>query len=384
MDFEHTPEQRTRYADTLESVRVELGGHETASGPAAARTRWNAAAKLGLTGLCLPAEYGGGGLGALDTALCLEAFGRGCPDTGLVFAVCAHLLACGVPIRDFGSEATRERLLPGFADGTLVAANAITEDEAGSDTGRLAMTACREGEEYILDGVKSFASNAPISDVLVTYASTDPRAGFFGITAFAVPTGTAAVIVSEPLAKMGLEGCPAGRVRFQACRVPSACRLGDEGQGHAIFTHGMMWERGCLFAAYIGLMDAQLERCVAHARARRQFGRPIAGFQAISHRIATMKQRLESSRLLLYRACWMIDRIERNGARELAAAVAHGKVAVSEAAVANSLDAIQIFGGAGYLAQPGIERYLRDCVPTTLFSGTTEIQRELIAREAGL
>lgn len=379
LDFELTSEQRKRYADIVAATSA-LPADRNGTAGQWSRERWRTVARLGLTGLCLPADCGGGGLGALDTALCLEAFGRGCPDTGLVFAVCAHLLAGAVPIRDFGGARMRERLLPGLASGDLIAANAITEDEAGSDTSRLAVTARRGDDDYLITGEKSFASNAPAADLLVTYAATNPGHGFLGISAFAVAPGTPGITIGDPMAKMGLTTCPAGRVRFERCRVPASCRLGAEGQGSAIFAHAMTWERACLFAAYVGLMEEQLERCVAHARTRRQFGHPIAQFQAISHRIATMRQRLESARLLLYRACWLID--EQREASHAAAAL--GKVAASEAAVANSLDAIQVFGGAGYLVTAGVERYLRDCVPTTLFSGTSEIQREIIAREAGL
>jgi clorobiocin biosynthesis protein CloN3 len=141
----------------------------------------------------------------------------------------------------------------------------------------------------------------------------------------------------------------------------------------------MDWERACLFAIYLGVMAEQLERCVAHARQRRQFGHPIADFQAISHRIATMSQRLESARLLLYRACWLLDR-----GRDHDAEVSMSKVAVSEAAVANAIDAVQVFGGAGYLRSTGIEQHLRDAMPATIFSGTNEIHRGIIAREVGL
>lgn len=378
MDFDMSAVQAKRYKDIMCAARRQFDGHRGGSSHFT-RSEWKTAASLALTGLCIPSDYGGSGFGALDTALCLAAFGQGCDDTGLVFAVAAHLLAGAVPVRDFGSAEMAQRLLPGFAAGELVASNAITEDDAGSDVGRLGLAARRDGESYVLDGEKSFASNAPMADVIVTYAVTDPTAGFLGITAFAVPRVLPGLAVSEPLAKMGLASCPAGRVQFRGCRVPLSCRLGEEGQGSLIFQHAMGWERACLFAAYVGLMDNQLERCVAHARSRRQFGRRLADFQAISHRIAAMKQRVEASRLLLYRACWLIDQ-----QADYLGPAALAKVAVSEAAVANSLDAIQIFGGTGYLTSGGIEQQLRDSVPSTLFSGTTEIQRELIAREAGL
>ncbi|MFD0394683.1 acyl-CoA dehydrogenase family protein [Streptomyces nogalater] len=141
------------------------------------REDWGRAAALGLTGLCLPEEFGGGGLGALDTALCLEAFGQGCLDTGLAFGVAAHLLACAVPVRDFAGPELREELLKGLSTGSVIASNAITEDGAGSDTARLEMTARRDGDAYVIDGVKSFASNAPLADVIVTYAVTERRPG---------------------------------------------------------------------------------------------------------------------------------------------------------------------------------------------------------------
>lgn len=380
MDFDLTVEQQRRYDETLFATRELLNDESPGTGGYLTRWQWKVAASLGLTGLCLPTAQGGGGLNALDTALSLEAFGRGCRDTGLVFAVCAHLLACAVPVRDFASDEIRDGMVSGLTSGDFIAANAMTEDDAGSDVGRLAVTA-RRGDDgsYILDGEKSFASNAPAADVIVTYAVTNPKAGFLGVTGFAVPRDLPGVIVGEPLEKMGLNSCPASRVSFQECRVPESHRLGEEGQGGAIFQHSMTWERACLLAAYLGVMEHQLARCVEHARERRQFGRRIGEFQAISHRIAGMKQRLESSRLLLYRGCWLFD----NG-RDHIGAIALAKLAVSEAAVANSLDAVQIFGGAGYLSAAGIEQQLRDSIPTTIFSGTSEVQRELVAREAGL
>ncbi|MFF3226955.1 acyl-CoA dehydrogenase family protein [Nocardia suismassiliense] len=375
MDFALTATQTRRYGEILAEVQKRL-----TDDAASAENKWRHAAELGLTGLCVPAEYGGGGLGALDTALCLEAFGRGCPDTGLVFAVSAHLLAGAVPIRDFGSPDLQRDLLPGLATGELIAANAITEDDAGSDVSRLAVTARHDGDAYVIDGDKSFVSNGPLADLMVTYAATDPDGGFLGISAFVAPAELDGLSAGEPFEKMGLAGCSASRVRFRDCRVPQRYLLGAPGQGSAIFAHAMTWERACLFAAYIGMMDDQLERCIAHARDRRQFGRPIGKFQAVSHLIAGMKQRLEGARLLLYRACWLIDE-EQSGQ---VPATALAKVAVSEAAVANSLDAIQIFGAAGYLVPGGVERYLRDAIPARLFSGTTEIQREIIAQDVGL
>ncbi|MGW5352051.1 acyl-CoA dehydrogenase family protein [Streptomyces sp. NPDC004031] len=378
MDFELSPTQVERRAAVTAAVTRRLAAHETTTDPELVRLAWKNIAGSGLTGLCLPEEHGGSGLGALDTALALEAFGAACSDMGLVFGIAAHLLSCAVPVGEFGAEGARE-LLAGMASGDVIAGNAMTEDEAGSDVGRIRTTATRTDGGYVLDGEKSFVSNAPVADVFVTYAVTDPAAGFLGISAFAVPRDLDGITVGEPLPKMGLDGCLAARVRFDGCVVPERYLLGAEGGGGAIFQHSMAWERGCLFAAYLGLMERQLAECVRHTTERRQFGRKIAGFQAVSHRVARMRQRLESARLLLYRACWLLD-----VGRTDVTAIAMAKTAVSEAAVANSLDAVQLFGSAGYVAGAGIDQQLRDCLPTTIFSGTTEIQLELIARETGL
>lgn len=375
MDFKITKAQRDRGEQIISAVHEQLSGD---TGPDSVRARWTVAAGIGLTGLCLPADCGGQGLGALDTALGLEAFGRACPDTGLVFGIAAHLLACGVAIRDFGTEPARTGLLRQLASGEAVAANAITEGEAGSDVTRMAMTARPDGDCYVLNGEKSFVSNGPIADVIVTYGSSDPGSGYLGISGFAVPVSVGGITVGGPYQKMGLQGCQASWVRFRDCRVPVAYRLGEDGQGSAIFQHSMLWERACLFGTYVGLMDRQLELCVERAKKRRQFGRNIGQFQAISHRIATMRQRLEGARLLLYRACWAID---EGCADEMMIGLA--KAAVSQASVANSLDSVQIFGAEGYLSG-GVEQHLRDCLPSTIFSGTTEIQYELAALEMGL
>jgi L-prolyl-[peptidyl-carrier protein] dehydrogenase len=380
MDFDLTDTQRQRTDALREAVADRLGGPPPEDrSQRFDRDRWRVVGELGLLGLCLPEEHGGGGLGALDTALALEAFGRSCPDMGLVFAAAAHLLACGVPVAEHGTPEARAELLPGIADGRLVCANAMTEDDAGSDVSAQRCRAVRHGEHWELSGEKSFASNAPVADLLVTYAVTSPDAGFLGTTAFVVPTTAAGVTRSEPMAKMGLQGCLAGRVTFDGAIVADHHVLGAEGQGAAIFQASMGWERACLFAAYLGLMERQIALCVAHARERRQFGRRLSEFQAVSHRITEMIGRVEAARLLLHRACWLKDQ-----GREDAGATALSKLATSEASVQNSLSAIQVFGGRGFLAADGIEEQLRDCVPATIFSGTSAIQHELVAQGAGL
>ncbi|WP_305788000.1 acyl-CoA dehydrogenase family protein [Symbioplanes lichenis] len=377
MDFDPSPEQRQRAA----SIRTAAGGlPRPERGTPAGRDLWEAAGKIGVTGLCLPADCGGGGLGALDTALALEAFRAGGADTGHSFGIAAHLLACGTVLAEHAHEPVRAELLRGLAAGTTIAANAMTEDEAGSDLSRLATTAVADGDSYVLNGVKSFVSNGPLADVVVTYAVTSPEAGYLGLSVFAVRTGSPGFRAGPALDKAGLAGCAAARVEFAGCRVPRSHLIGSEGQGSAIFQGSMAWERACLPAIYLGAMQEQLDQCLAHCRQRRQFGRRIGDFQAVAHRLATMRRRLESSRLLLYRACWLIDR-DSPGAGE---AVALAKVAVTEAAIANGVDAARLSGAQGYLAGAGVGSHLQDAVPLHIFSGTTDIQQEIIARGMGL
>ncbi|MFL6139176.1 MAG: acyl-CoA dehydrogenase family protein [Frankiaceae bacterium] len=381
MHLSWTDVQRKAYDEMLAAASQRLGAVTPydREQPWFTRAEWRACGELGLLGLAVPESHGGGGLGALETAHLLEAFGRACPDTGLVFAAGAHLLACAMPIATFASDEVRDRLLPGMCAGELVAANAMTEDDAGSDVGRLSTVATRVDGGWLLRGEKSFASNAPVADVIVTYATTDPAAGFLGVTGFVVERDRPGVRVGEPFAKMGLDGCPAGRVAFDGVLVPDSHVLGQPGQGGAIFQSSMGWERACLLAGWLGVMDRLVADAVAHARSRRQFGRRIGDFQAVSHRIAGMAVRAETAKLMLYRACHLMDQ----GA-DATTAIAMAKLVVSEAAVATALDAVQVLGARGYQRAGAVEAALRDSVPTTLFSGTSEIQRELVAEGLGL
>ncbi|MEV0275834.1 acyl-CoA dehydrogenase family protein [Streptomyces sp. NPDC050610] len=378
MDFGWSADQEERHRRTLEAVRAAFPAGRAPREPFA-RADWAALGRMGLLGACLPGAYGGSGLGALDTARLYEALGEGCDDTGLVFAASAHLFACAVPLERFGSDGLKSRWLPGMCSGEVIAGNAMTEDDAGSDVSRLRMTAVPVDGGYVLNGRKSFVSNGPAADVLVAYATTDPEAGHLGQTAFAVAADAPGVRAGEPFDKMGLRSTPASTVTFADCFVPAAHVLGAPGMGATVFQHSMGWERACLFAGYVGMMARLVRRSSEHARSRTQFGRRLTGFQAVSHRIVDMAMRLESARLLLYRACWEMDQ-----GRPARLAVALSKLAASEGAVANALDAVRIFGGRGYLAECGVEAELRDAVPGLLFSGTSDIQKELAAKELGL
>nr|ATG32070.1 proline dehydrogenase [Nannocystis pusilla] len=380
MDFQWSDSQDELYRRALELAQRHFAGASRVwADHAFDRTHWDICAEFGLMGLCVPEAYGGLGLDALTTARVVEAFGRGCEDTGLVFSAAAHLFAAVMPIVEYGDEALKAALLPALARGAAIGANAITEGEAGSDAFALRTEARRDGEFYVLDGAKSYVSNGPVADEFVVYATMNRKHGYLGVTAFVVARDTPGLRLGEPLAKMGLKSSPACSLYLEGCRVPAARRLGREGQGGAVFQASMQWERSCLFAGYVGMLERQLAQAVEYARTRRQGGKPIGKHQAVAHRLAEMKLRLESARLLLYRACWLRDRGE-----PAVAEVSLAKLAISEAARLSSLDAIQIHGGIGFAADYNVEHMLRDSVPATLFSGTSEIQRDLIAREMGL
>jgi alkylation response protein AidB-like acyl-CoA dehydrogenase len=340
---------------------------------------WRRCAEFGLLGLPLPEALGGGGFGALTTARVLEAFGRACGNGGLLFSAAAHLFACTMPIFEYGDAELKHSLVPRLARGELVGANAITEAEAGSDVAAVKTVATREGDYYVLNGVKSYVTNGPVADVFLTYAATHAKRGFFGLSAFVIDRTTPGVVVGRPFPKIGLHAAPTGQVYFESCRVPASRRLGEEGQGIAIFQASMGWERACLFAAYLGAMERDLATALSFVRERRQFGRPIGANQAIAHRIADMKLRLEAARLLLYRACWRKDR-----GHESTLDISLAKLAVSEAAVQSGLDVIRIHGSLGISSETRIADSLFNALPSTIFSGTSEIQRDLIARSLGL
>ncbi|MEU2790556.1 acyl-CoA dehydrogenase family protein [Streptomyces sp. NPDC007100] len=377
MDFSWTDQQQAVYDRVLAGARA-LGAH-TAPVPDPVRGLWRGCAELGLTGLSVPEEWGGRGYDAVTTARAVEAAGRGCPDMGLLFSVLAHLFATAMPIVEHGDDTLRKELVPPLAAGARIGANAITEEAAGSDVTALRTTAERHGDHYALNGTKTFVSNAPIADLLLVYAVTDPAFGFLGVTCFAVDRDTPGVTIGAPFDKPALTTCPAATVTFTDAVVPTTRVVGRPGQGAAIFQSSMRWERSCLFAAYLGQMDRLIDETVQHASTRQQFGRPLAANQAVSHRIAEMKLRLETARLLLYRTCWLLDRDEHTPLD-----IALAKLHTAESAVQTALDATQLFAGSAHSTRTDIERALRDALPARTFSGTSDIQRELIAKGLGL
>jgi alkylation response protein AidB-like acyl-CoA dehydrogenase len=381
MDFYWSPTQNEEYNKVLDFAQEKLNSlvKERKYPREVGSQEWFLCGEVGLLGLCVPKHYGGSGFDALTTARIIEAFGRGCEDMGLVFSVSAHLFACAMPIVEYGSEELKAEILPRLCSGQWVGANAISETEAGSDVFALKTKAVRQSDCYSLTGVKSYVTNGPIADVTIVYASTNPHHGYLGITAFIVKKDTPGLLAGQPFHKMGLTTTPASMMYLEESCVPINNRLGNEGQGAEIFKRSMLWERACLFAAYVGMMERQLDQTIAYARKRRQFGKAISKNQAISHQIVDMKLRLETARLLLYRTCWLFDQ-----GKESVLDVSMSKLAISEAAIRSSLDAIQIHGAFGFACENGLEQMLRDAIPSTIFSGTSEIQRDIIARELSL
>ncbi len=377
VDFAWKDEQRELLERSLEFARRRLD--TGVSSEYFDQRSWDECGEFGLLGLAIPREYGGLGLDALTTAYVLEAFGQGTADLGLLFSAAAHLFACALPILEHGDPTVVRQWMPGLASGAVIGANAMTEPGAGSDTQKLATRATREGDAYVLYGDKAYVTNGPIADIFVVYATTEPADGYLGLSAFVVHRDMPGVRVGSPMDKVGLRSSPIGSLYLEHCRVPASHRLGQEGDGSKVFQRSMAWERGCLFAIYLGAMQRQLDAVVEHARKRRQFRRPIGKFQAISHRIVDMKLRLDAARLLLYRACWSHDQ-----GRDSVLEIGLSKLAVSEAAIQSGLDVIQIHGGLGIMTEAGVERGLRDALASTIFSGTSELQRNLVAQVLGL
>lgn len=382
MDFALSEEQKLLRANVVRFAREALspGAAERDRDQAFSRELWKKCAEIGIQGLPVPEEHGGSGFDPLSCAIALEALGYGCKDGGLVFSLCAHLLSCVVPLWKHGSEAQKKRYLRGLCDGTLVGVHAMTEPGSGSDAFALRTRAEPDGEGFRINGTKTFISNGPVADLVIVFAMTDPQKGYHGgVTAFLVERGTPGFSAGAKFEKMGLRSSPIGELVFDGVRVPREAVLGGVGAGSAIFTDSMDWERVCLFASHVGAMERLLETAVAYARTRTQFGQAIGKFQAVSHRLADMKVQLEAARLLVYRAAWRLGHA-RNASLDASIA----KLFVSESLVQSALGAVQVHGGYGFMTEYEVERALRDAVGSTLYSGTSEMQRNIIARWLGL
>jgi len=377
MNFELTPEQQTLQKAAIEFARRELNSNmiERDAQQVFSRDSWQKCAAYGVQGMPIPKEYGGRGADPITTIALMEGLGYGGSDEGLLFSINAHMWTNSIPLLKYGTSEQKEKYLRGLCDGSLIGANGASEPNAGSDIFSMQTRVRKDGSDYVLNGRKVFVTNAPVADLFVIYGTLDPQLGAAGICAFIVEKGTRGLSVGKKKDKMGLRTALMAELLLEDCYVPGTALLGREGRGAEIFNCSMAWERACILASCLGTMQRQLERCVEHARRRKQFGQPIGKFQSVASRIVDMKLRYEAARLLIYKVGWLMQ-----SDRSADADAAMAKLYVSESFVKSCLDAIQIHGGAGFLTELELERELRDAVGSTLYSGTSEIQRNIIAR----
>lgn len=343
------------------------------------RDGWKKCGEMGIQGLAVPSEYGGLGQDPVTTVGALERLGYACRDNGLVFSLNAHMWTVCAPLVAFGTEEQKKKFLPGLCNGDLIGGNAMSEPGSGSDAYSMRTTAVLKGDKYILNGSKTFVSNGPVADMVVVFAVTDKSKGAAGISAFLVEKSFKGFSVARKLEKMGLRTSPMAELFFEDCEVPAENRLGREGAGASLFTHSMTWERGCILSSALGAMQRLLETCIRYARERKQFGQSIGKFQQIGGKIVDMKLRLESARMIAYHGAY-----QRSIGRSAVMEAAMSKLHISDCWVKNCEDAIQIHGGYGYMTDYEIERELRDAMGSRIYSGTNEIQRNLIASLLGV
>ncbi len=328
----------------------------------------------GFLGVTVPTPFGGLGLSYVAQAVILEEIARASPALALSVGAHSNLFADNVSRN--GNDDQRRAFLPDAARGDAIGALALTEPNAGSDAVSLRTRAERRGDEYVLNGAKQFITNGPVADALLVYAKTDPGAGSHGITAFLVRKDTEGFSVARQLDKMGMRGSPTGELAFQDCRIPADQRLGPENGGVGIMMSGLNVERAVLTAIPVGIMAECLDRSLAYAREREQFGQKIGRFQLVQEKLANMYAELEASRRLLYAALKQVAADPRRMA-PAAAALTYA----SEASTRIALEAIQIHGGYGYMRDLPLERLARDAKLLEIGAGTSEIRRLLVARE---
>ena len=341
--------------------------------------KWEMVRQSGLLGLPFDEAWGGMGKDLMTLMGVLEALGYGCRNAGLNFSISTHIVSLGIPIQVYGSQSLKERYLPGICDGSAIGAHAITEPGSGSDAMNMRTTAVADGEAYVLNGNKTFVSNGPVASHFVVYAKTNPRMGSLGVTAFVVDRDTPGLTMGQPFDTMGLRNSPLCPLFFDDCRVPATNIVGKPSLGFSILDYVMKWEVLCSFIITVGEMRHRLEQCIEYARTRQQFNKPIGEFQSIAHKIADMKVGLETTRCWLYRTA---EKFLAN--KNVTTDIAIAKLIASEKNVESAMNAIQIFGGNGYMTEYGLEKELRNAAAGTIYSGTSEIHRNRIAKMVGL
>ncbi|MFQ5916285.1 MAG: acyl-CoA dehydrogenase [Candidatus Binatia bacterium] len=329
--------------------------------------------QIGLMGMFVAPEFGGSGMDLLSYAIAVEEISKAWASLSVIMSV-HNSLVCG-PLQHFGSEAQKKKYLIPLARGECLGCYALTEPGAGSDAGGIQTRARRAGNDYLLSGSKVFITSGKHADIAIVYAVTDPSRGKKGISAFIVEKGFLGFSVGKVEDKLGLRSSDTAELIFQDCRVPRENLLGEENEGLKIALMTLDGGRIGIAAQAVGIAQGCLEESLAYAKQRRQFGRPIAEFQAVQWMLADMATEIDAARLLTYRAAWM-----RQRGRMVAQEAAMAKLFASEAANRIAYKAVQIFGGYGYIKEFAVERFFRDARVTTLYEGTSEIQRLIIAR----
>lgn len=342
------------------------------------RGLWQKCADFGVLRWAMPHPFGEGN-DLLSTILAMEGLGHGCHDNGLLFGLNAQLWSVQVPILHFGNDVQKKRYLTRLVSGEMIGAHSVTEPGHGSDVFNLQTTAVRDGDSYILNGAKTFITSAPVADVFLIVARTDRTKGPAGLTSFLVDRSTPGVIASRKIEKMGLRTIPMGEVVLDDVRVSAEQVLGREGAGMSVFNLAMEWERSFLLAPTLGTMRRQIEMCVRLSKGLGVSDVAEGKDNSVASKVVEMSLRLEAARLLTYKTAWM-----KSVGRRLTREPAEVKLFVSEAFVQNSDDALQIHGADGYLDSSCIERDVRDARASKLYSGTSEMQKTIIARWLGV
>ena len=338
---------------------------------------WRQMGSMGLLGLPFPEAYGGSDASPLATCLAMESMAAAGVDAGTTLAWGAHTILAGIPIWLLGSPRQKEKYLPKLSSGEWIGAFGLTEPGSGSDAAGMKTTATRKGDRWILSGSKMFITNAPIADIFIIFAATNKEARNRGISAFILERGYPGFSIGKDLKKMGNRTSVTAELSFDNCEVPEENLLGPQDMGFlSVGKETLEWERSCLIAPLIGGMEYMLDICTAYAKERKQFGHPISSFQAIQRMLAEMKVAIEGARLLVYRVAWL----KQLGSRAMQEA-AIAKLWATEAAVKVSYDAVQIFGGYGYIHDYPVERFYRDARLGTIGAGTSEVQKMIIANE---
>ncbi len=354
-----------------EKIQLELDSKEEFAWPI-----WEKFKEFGLLGFPFPEEYGGQGASALATCVAWESLGLATVDGGMVMSLSAHTILCGVPLMTYGTEDQKKRYLTKLASGQMIGCFALTEPHGGSDSIHLKTTATKKGDRWILNGSKTFITNAPIGDLFLVLASTDKSLGSAGITAFLVEKNFKGFYVSRKLEKMGNKLSPTGELAFEDCEVPEENVLGEVNFGFINVVRTIFgWERSVMLSPSVGSAQALLGGLLAYANQRTAFGKPISYFQAIQRKIVDLKVSLEVARSYLYRIAWHIDRGELPFVE-----ASSFKLFWGDAIVQHVYEAIQLMGGWGYMKEFKIEKGYRDVRLITIGGGTSEVQKTIIAR----